>query len=144
MGFPKKRRDQIPLLCVWYVYLMIAATGSIFLISHHLLADSSFPSHKDLKQEGYFCPQCLSKCCELPTDCQVRLIHRGFLVLPSTCVENKMNLKSARLHKHLQLIWNCYSSYHNIRSVLLPWYRLLTWLGHITISFPFQTLQSLI
>lgn len=28
-------------------------------------------SHKQLKREGYLCPQCETKCCELPTECPV-------------------------------------------------------------------------
>jgi len=44
MGFPQRRMDSNPSLCVC-----------------HLLP----------KYGGYFCPQCMSKFCELPTDCQI-------------------------------------------------------------------------
>eukprot|EP01117_Protostelium_nocturnum_P011437 TRINITY_DN4147_c0_g1_i5.p1 TRINITY_DN4147_c0_g1~~TRINITY_DN4147_c0_g1_i5.p1 ORF type:complete len:335 (-),score=82.46 TRINITY_DN4147_c0_g1_i5:33-1037(-) len=44
MGFPQRKTLDTPSLCV---------------------------CHQAPKYWGYFCPQCLSKCCELPTDCQV-------------------------------------------------------------------------
>ncbi|PRP79298.1 TFIIH subunit [Planoprotostelium fungivorum] len=44
MGFPQRRADISPSLCA---------------------------CHQQPKYGGYYCPQCQSKCCELPTDCQV-------------------------------------------------------------------------
>jgi transcription initiation factor TFIIH subunit 2 len=44
MGFPQKRSEQFPSLCA---------------------------CHGTFKYNGYFCPQCKSKFCELPTDCRV-------------------------------------------------------------------------
>jgi len=44
MGFPNRRTDNYPSLCV---------------------------CHKVLKQGGYYCPKCFSKYCDLPTGCQI-------------------------------------------------------------------------
>ena len=44
MGFPQRRTDEYPSLCV---------------------------CHKDFKLGGYFCPRCKSKFCDLPTECLI-------------------------------------------------------------------------
>jgi len=44
MGFPQRRMDNYPSLCV---------------------------CHQLPKYGGYFCPQCMAKFCDLPTDCQI-------------------------------------------------------------------------
>jgi len=64
MGFPKRRTDEFPSLCVWYESLPPSSLPLLSLLI-------SLSSHQVLKQGGYFCPQCKAKFCELPTDCQI-------------------------------------------------------------------------
>ena len=56
MGFPRRTDSNHASLCVWLVTCV---------------HDPNFDSHQKAKYDGYTCPQCLSKFCELPTECQI-------------------------------------------------------------------------
>lgn len=77
MGFPEQKYEPYPSLCSWYVHERahpIAEADATPNDQRPTLSVSLcllFPSHEELRYGGYNCPKCLSKFCELPTECKV-------------------------------------------------------------------------